>query len=70
LNHLNQELILRGLGSGLDDIGVKLDLSGNAHVDVFVANGNDQATNDAGVHTRGDLQGLVALQEGLKGRGQ
>lgn len=44
------------LGSRLNDICVELHLAGNAHIDIFVTNGNNQATNNAGIHTGGDLQ--------------
>lgn len=56
----------KDLGGGRDEFGVLLDLGGNAHVDVLVADGHDQASDKGGIDLGGQLNGLLGLDEFLK----
>lgn len=49
-----------------DDVGVLLDLAGDAHVDVLITNGNDHSSDQRRVDLGRQLDALVGLQEGLK----
>lgn len=53
------------LCGGGDQLGVLLDLAGNAHVHVLVANRYDHAANEGGVDARRQLDGLLGLDEFL-----
>uniref|UniRef100_T1E7J5 Putative secreted protein n=1 Tax=Anopheles aquasalis TaxID=42839 RepID=T1E7J5_ANOAQ len=49
-----------------DDVGVLLDLTGNAHVDVLVTDRHNHASNQRRINLGGKLNGLVRFQECLE----
>uniref|UniRef100_A0A2M4A495 Uncharacterized protein n=1 Tax=Anopheles triannulatus TaxID=58253 RepID=A0A2M4A495_9DIPT len=54
------------LDGGSDDVGVLLDLTGNAHVDVLVTDRHYHATDQRRINLGGKLNGLVWFQECLE----
>lgn len=51
----------------LEESGIAVDLGGQAHVDVAVANRDHEATNDCGIDDGAQLEGLALLQETSEG---
>lgn len=50
---------MRNLNWQVDQVGVFLDLAGDAHVDVLVANGDDHAADDRWIDLCCEMNGLV-----------
>lgn len=54
------------LGSGFNQIGVPLDLGGNAHIDVLVSNGHNQTAQQSWINICLQQDGLAWFQEFLQ----
>lgn len=50
---------MRNLNWQVDQVGVFLDLAGDAHVDVLVANGDDHASDEGWIDLCCEMNGLV-----------
>lgn len=63
---ISNAVSMRNLNWQVDQVGVFLDLAGDAHVDVLVANGDDHTADDRWIDLGCEMNGLVWLDEFLQ----